>query len=177
MQTEQKPKRRRLVVSPGIQYREARASAAVAVLSVNAFVIVGTLFPESSGVRVTLSTAGYIGVGLMGMALLGVAWFVSLQLSHTLAGPVYAITREIAKLGQGDVGFRITLRPGDGFQQEALLINAAAGQLREQIHELKILVVELEQASSMAEVERISAELSRRLSALNTMPERHQDRE
>lgn len=177
METEQKPKRRRLVVNPGIQYREALTSAAVAVLSVNAFVIVGTLFPESSGVRITLSTAGYIGLGLMGLLLLGVAWFISLQRSHALAGPVYAITREIAKLGEGDVGFRINLRPGDGFHQEALRINAAADQLREQIHEVKVLVVELEQASSMAEVARISAELSRRLSALNTMPERHRDRE
>ena len=52
-----------------------------------------------------------------------------------------------------------------------------ADQLREQIHELKILVVELEQAATMEEVERISAELSRRLSALNTMPERHRERE
>lgn len=177
MQTDEKPKRRRQVVNPGIQYREALTSAAVAVLSVNVFVIVGTLFPDSLGIRIMLSTAGYIGLALVGVLLLGVAWFVSLRRSHALAGPVYAITREIAKLGEGDVGFRINLRPGDGFHQEALRINAAADQLRGLIHEIKILAVELEQASSMVEVERISAELSRRLSALNTMPERHRDRE
>jgi methyl-accepting chemotaxis protein len=165
------------VVNPGIQYREAMASAAVAVLSVNAFVIAGTLFPDSFGVRITLSTAGYVGLALVGALLLGVAWFVSLQRSHALAGPVYAITREIAKLGEGDVGFRINLRPGDGFHQEALRINAAADQLREQIHQIKVLAVALEQATSMVEVERISTELSRRLSALNTMPERHRERE
>ncbi len=175
MQTDEKPKRRRLVVRESS--RSWMASAAVAVLSENAFVIAGTLFPDSFGVRITLSTAGYVGLALVGALLLGVAWFVSLQRSHALAGPVYAITREIAKLGEGDVGFRINLRPGDGFHQEALRINAAADQLREQIHQIKVLAVALEQATSMVEVERISTELSRRLSALNTMPERHRERE
>jgi methyl-accepting chemotaxis protein len=175
MDTEQQAKRSTLVINPGVQYREALVSASVSVLSVNLIVIVGTLFPGSSGVRIAFSPMGYVGVAVVGVLLLGGAWYFSLRRSHALAGPVYAITREIAKLGEGDVAFRIDLRPGDGFQQEAILINAAAEQLREQIHQVKTLVAELEHATTMEEVDRLRSRLSGLLAALNTLPSPRKD--
>ena len=170
MDADQQVKRHTLVINPGIQYREALVSASVAVLSVNLIVIVGTLFPGSSGVRIALSPVGYIGVAIVGVLLLAGAWYFSLRRSHALAGPVYAITREVAKLAEGDVAFRIDLRPGDGFQEEATRINAAGDQLRGQIHRVKVLVQELEHAITMDDVERLRSQLSGLLASLNTIP-------
>jgi methyl-accepting chemotaxis protein len=160
--------RKRIVINRALQYREAVVAASVTVLSVNLVVIVGTLFPGSFGIAIDMSPRGYWSVAALGLALLAGVALLSIRRSHAVAGPVYAIAREVSKLARGDLSFRIRLRPGDAFMHEAGQINTAASQLGEQLELIKELVQAMQGARSDEELQQLLTVLATRVAMLTT---------
>lgn len=138
--------------------------AALTVLMLNGFLIARLLFPGDSPLG--MSTGQLTGLAVLELLLLAGVWYACLQASHRIAGPVYVFSREIERLGKGDLGARISLREKDNFRPEAERMNHSLTELRERIATLKTLSEELQQAQqSGGDVRPIADKLSAELAA------------
>lgn len=153
--------RKTKVINPGYQYREAFTTVLLAIIAINFFIIFGALSPESVGTVMAQSKVGYYVVGIVEVLLIIFCWKRSINATHRVAGPVYAIEREIGKLRDGDLTASIKLRPGDQFQQSVETINSGLVQLRESVRDIKDLVRGLEKDSSPENFEKLNLALAR----------------
>ncbi|WDP91871.1 MAG: methyl-accepting chemotaxis protein [Desulfobacter sp.] len=67
-----------------------------------------------SVILTTLLTTGLIGA---------VVAIVTLLASHKIAGPIYRFEKDILRIAQGDLKYRIRIRKGDQFQELAVSLN------------------------------------------------------
>jgi methyl-accepting chemotaxis protein len=163
-------RRTTIVINKKFQYQYSLLIAAVAVILVNAFIIVRILFPGEHALALTSGTT--LSLAAVELILLASLWYASLKASHRIAGPVYVFAREIGKLGEGDLTASIKLRSKDMFQPEAIAMNASIAALRSKICSLKALSEQLNQAqSSGADSSKIVQQLSAELSTLITETE------
>lgn len=130
-------RRSNFVINKRLQFSEAAASAALVVLSTNLFLIFGTVYRSSGYISIQLPDTGYLIVGLIEVVLLVGVVFWSLRRSHRFAGPLYAIARDLKRLGEGDLTVRVNLRLGDEFQEEAKVLNEAIESIRKHIEGIK----------------------------------------
>jgi methyl-accepting chemotaxis protein len=56
---------------------------------------------------------------------------VSIFISHEVAGPLVHLEKSMARIGQGDLTEKITLRKGDEFKEIALLFNDMTGGIKQ----------------------------------------------
>ena len=82
-------------------------------------------------------------VGVETVAIIGIAYF-SFILSHRIAGPSYALARDLKKLAGGDLTVEIRLRKGDFHLEAADALNFAAGILRTKMQAIKVELTKLE---------------------------------
>ncbi len=156
-------RRQIIVINKTFQYQHSLLIAAAAVLLVNGFIIVRMLLPGDQPLY--LSTSTVIGLALVEFILITAIWYVCLKASHRIAGPVYVFTREIARLGEGDLSARIALRDKDMFQPEAEQMNKSFVALRTRIGAIKLLSEQLQRAHTTGTdigpiVDKLAAELS-----------------
>jgi methyl-accepting chemotaxis protein len=156
-------RRKTIVINKTFQYQYSLLIAALAVLLVNGFIIVRMLFPGEHPLE--LSSSLTMGVAAVEFLLISAIWYGSLKASHRIAGPVYVFAREVARLGEGDLNARISLRDKDMFQPEAEQMNKSIAALRTRIAAVKNLSDQLLTARSAgADVgpiaEKLAAELS-----------------
>ena len=116
-------RRKTIVINSRFQYQYSLFSVALAVLLVNLFLIIRTLFPGDSPLN--LSTSGALLIGGLEILIIGIVWYGSLKQSHRIAGPVYVFNREINRICNGDLGANIHLRDKDMFMETADDINAS----------------------------------------------------
>jgi methyl-accepting chemotaxis protein len=152
-----------IVINKKFQYQYSLLIAALAVLLVNGFLIVRMVLPGEQPLH--LSTATAIGLALVEFLLIAAIWYGSLKSSHRIAGPVYVFTREISRLGVGDLNARIALRDKDMFQPEAEQMNKSLAALRSRIDRIKALSNQLQAAQSSGGdikplVEQLAAEMA-----------------
>jgi methyl-accepting chemotaxis protein len=157
-------RRRIIVINKKFQYQYSLLIAALAVLLVNGFIIVRMLLPGEQPLYLPTSMA--VGLGLVELVLIGAIWYASLRASHLIAGPVYVFTREIARLGDGDLGARIALRDKDMFQPEAEQMNKSLAALRARIELVKSMSSQLQTTHAGGGdigplVEQLTAELAK----------------
>jgi methyl-accepting chemotaxis protein len=163
--------RKSIVVNKKVQYQGAVVTVAVVILAINFFVIAGSLYPLETGIAINFSTRQYAYLGLLEILLIGFGWRRSLVASHKLAGPVYAITREVKKLADGDLTGRVNLRPGDAFQEETSQINAGIENLRVQIDVFKTMVAELQEQTDTPSLIQGIQKLNKQMGNLVTVKE------
>ena len=164
-------RRKSIVINKKFQYQYSLLIAALAVLLVNGFIIVRLLFPGEQALA--LSTSMAAGLAAIEFILVASIWYGSLKASHRIAGPVYVFSREIAKLGTGDLTARIALRDKDMFQPEAAAMNASIVALRAKISTVKKLAEQLQKAQTASEdIGHIVDTLSSELATFNTANER-----
>ena len=84
-----------------------------------------------------------------------IAYF-SLILSHKIAGPAYAIARDLKRLGSGDLTVRTRLRKGDFHTEVADAFNITAETLCGKIKTLKASLLVLQQHPETQEATRQS---------------------
>lgn len=137
-------RRHTIVINKRFQYQHSLLIAALAVLLVNGFIIIRMLLPGEHPLYLPTSMA--VGLALVEFILIAAIWFGSLRASHRIAGPVYVFTREIARLGDGDLGARIALRDRDMFQPEAEQMNKSLTALRIRIEKIKALSDQMQAA-------------------------------
>lgn len=137
-------KRKILVVNKNFQYQHGLLIAVLAVLVVDLVVLVRLMRFWDEGYTLHL---GYILLLLGGqLGLLYGVWKASLGITNRLAGPVYAIKREINRIGRGDLTARIVLRDKDRFLAEAAEMNSSIQTLQERVAAMKKIVGDLQAA-------------------------------
>lgn len=139
-------RRRIIVINKKFQYQYSLLIAALAVLLVNGFIIVRILAPGEQPLYLPTSMA--VALALVELILIAAIWYGCLVASHRIAGPVYVFTREIARLGEGDLSARIALRDKDMFQPEAEQMNKSLSALRSRIELVKSLSMQLQSTHS-----------------------------
>ena len=107
--------RKKLIVNRELQLREAAGSAAIVIISINLLLILGTVSPDLIRISVNLPTTGYMLVALVELVLLAAVVALSIRHSHRIAGPVYAIARDLTHAvtsGTGRIGVIPAFRAG-----------------------------------------------------------------
>ncbi len=78
-----------------------------------------------------------------------------------IAGPVYAIDRELKRFREGDLRSHVELRPRDEFRDVADSINTSVAGLRDEIRALKQCAAALETELTAENVEKLRQALDR----------------
>lgn len=100
-------------------------------------------------------------IGLVELLLVGVVAWLGLKTSHTIAGPVLVLERNMERITNGDVTFRMTLRKSDHFQSSAGIYNSMAESLERRLTAAKNAAQRLERYADH------SPELRKDIEALN----------
>lgn len=156
--------RKTKIINPSFQYRIAFIAVLVAVIGINLFVLLASLLPDIVGIEISLGKRSYYVIAVTEIILILLCWKWSIWATHRVAGPVYAIGRELCKLKDGDLMISICLRPKDEFHETSEMINSSIAELRERINAIKSVVASLDTQPS---VEKVS-ELRNLLNALRT---------
>jgi methyl-accepting chemotaxis protein len=160
-------RRNTVVINSQFQYQYALLTAVVAVLLVNAFLIISACLPDSQGF--SLSTGNTVLIVCLELVLIGGVWWGSLYASHKIAGPVYVMVRQMEKLAEGDMTARVRLRSKDAFQVEAVAINQCIEELQGHLLGIRDLARELEQqgTESTESRETLIKQLNQKLAVFN----------
>ncbi|RJX29890.1 MAG: methyl-accepting chemotaxis protein [Desulfarculus sp.] len=97
------------------------------------------------------------------LALLVLAYWVALCVSHRMGGPLYRLQDILRSLGQGYLNQRVRLRENDQLQGFALSLNQALGAVQERVERLRTETLELQR---QAEKEQAPAELRQQIERL-----------
>ncbi len=77
-------------------------------------------------------------------------WWMTLVISNRLAGPLYRVETDIAKMAQGDLTMHFRVREKDEFQSLARILNDMARDLRGDIGNLKSNVLDIDRSASLS---------------------------
>ena len=147
--------RRKILLINAVQQRRIiMGGVLVAILLINSLAILMVFIKPSLLGDIEISqTLALSGLELIIVA--AIAYF-SLILSHKIAGPAYAIARDLKKLGSGDLTVRTHLRKGDFHTEVAEAFNLTAETLCGKIKTLKASLVILQQQPETQEATRQS---------------------
>lgn len=161
-------RRSRVVINSKFQYQYSLVAVLLTVVLVNLFVIINAFVPDSMGF--SLTTAQSLLLAFIELILIGGVWWGSLIASHKIAGPFFVIVKQMEKLADGDMTARVRLRKKDVFQDEAVTINNCIEELQERLHDVKEIVMGLEQLEDHDSKQRevLMAQLNKKLSLINT---------
>jgi len=111
---------------------------------------------------------GLAGLEIVIVAIIG---YISLILSHRIAGPAYAVVRDLTRLADGDLTVRTHLRKGDFHTEVAEAFNLASQTLCSKIKTIEALLITLQQRSNIDEATRQALlEVLQELNYFNTEP-------
>lgn len=95
---------------------------------------------------------------------------VTLYISHKIAGPIFRLEKEIARIGAGDLTIRVALRSKDQMQAFAEGVNTMTGELNRKLADIHLQADELSrQASQTAD----ASDLKQRAEALKNYIQEH----
>ena len=154
-------KRKTKIVNPSYQYRAAYITTLAAVIIVNLFVVVASLLPEGTGIAVDFSRNAYYALGIIEIVLIAICWRWSIVSTHRIAGPVFAIDRELKNFREGKLDFAVVLRPRDEFQDAASSINDSIHSLRDAIAGAQDLALAAEREPSADNLQQLREALAR----------------
>jgi len=160
-------KRKILVVNKPFQYQHGLLIAVLAALVVELVIVIRIMQFFEEGYTLHW---GYILllIGVQIGFLYGV-WRASIIITHRLAGPVYAIGREIRRIGQGDLTARVLLRDKDRFNAECAEINKSFTELQARLARIKQTSAKLQGLDGTPEeISRLLRELQLELDQIKT---------
>ncbi len=160
--------RKRKIINAPFQVRAALTLVLSLIIAINLIIVVGSLSPGILGIQVVISGAGYIVIGAMEVAVIVLAWTLSIRQTHRVSGPVYAIAREAKKLSRGDLTASVQVRKHDEFAETASTVNAGIAHVRDEVARIKELAAELETRVDTEEGRETLARLRQRLDQLQT---------
>lgn len=127
MPDEMQNRRKTIVINKKFQHQYALLMVLGTVLFTNILIILRALFPGEEPFQLTEGTA--LTIALIEGVLIAGVWYISLRMTHRIAGPVYVFRRQIEAFANGDLSARIRLRKGDMFTDEAEQINASLDKI------------------------------------------------
>lgn len=156
-------RRKTLLVNAVQQRRFIMGAVLVTIILINMLVIFAVLV--NPAVLDSIQTAQIMSLAAIeAVTVFGIAYF-SLILSHKIAGPAYALARDLKKLADGDLTVVIRLRKGDFYLEAADALNFTADVLRIKMKAIKQELAKLEARQNIDDetrqtVERLSHDLA-----------------
>ncbi len=89
-----------------------------------------------------------------------VVGFISIYVSHAMAGPVYRLEKEIKAIAEGDLSHFIRLRKGDEFVELADALNYLIEQYRERLMFIKEKVDSILNSSNLEEAKDFAGDVA-----------------
>lgn len=156
--------RKTKIVNPHYQYHNALGMVLFAIIAFNVIIVAASLVSGLYG-GVRWPTSVYLVIAGGEVLVLVVAWFLAIRFSHRVAGPVYAIGRELDKLSGGDLRIAIHLRPRDEFHDTVERINRGVAHIHDEVAGIKALVAKLGANPSPEQLEELKRCLDRLITA------------
>jgi methyl-accepting chemotaxis protein len=135
-------RRKILLVNAVQQRRFVMGAVLVSIILINLAVIFSVIFDPALIGSFQVSHLFSL-VGVEAVTVFGIAYF-SFILSHKIAGPAYALARDLKRLADGDLTVEIRLRKGDFHMEAADALNFTAGVLRTRMKAIKSELAKLE---------------------------------
>ncbi len=129
-------RRRRLYIPPTYLSRLVIAPTAFFVVAINATIILGFLLDEPLFIAAVTSNT-VIGIAVVELLVLGIAIAGLMVTAHRVAGPLYALEKALERMGQGDLGVRLSFRKNDYHSQLMGVFNDNIGKLERHVSELQ----------------------------------------
>ncbi|MDX1571985.1 MAG: hypothetical protein R3200_15995 [Xanthomonadales bacterium] len=159
-----KNQRHQLLVKQQFQFNYIVVALVTVLVTVN-LVIIGTLLALGGTAKIGFTPMHGAAIGVVELVLVGVMSWLGLKKSHTIAGPVMVLERNMGWVQNGDLAFTMTLRKTDHFQESATAFNAMLGELRDRIGKAQEEVGRLKEAAQgSAELQPIIQRLDENLS-------------
>lgn len=135
-------RRRTLIVRREQQLRFVFACALAGVLLLNLLLLTALLtYPALLRRFDVMNTLALVGAEIFIVALIS---YFSLLVSHRIAGPTYAIARDLRRIRHGDLTVRTKLRQGDFLVEAGRELRETTEALCERITRIKTLVRSLQ---------------------------------
>lgn len=136
-------RRKTLLINAVQQRRLVMAMLLGAILLVNSLLVLVMVFKPAVMAFVAFGDlAALAGIEILVVACIG---YFSLLLSHRIAGPAYALVRDLTRLGKGDLTVRTQLRKGDFHREVADTFNLTVETLGSRIKMVQASLTILEQ--------------------------------
>ena len=140
--------RRKILIINAVQQRRLiMGSLLVAVILINSLAIFTVLlnppFLEFIEFNQTLALAG------LEVVIVAIVGYFSLILSHKIAGPAYALVRDLKRVADGDLTVRTHLRKGDFHMEIADAFNLTTESLYTRIKRIKMSLASLQQQADI----------------------------
>jgi len=142
-------RRHSLLVNPVQQRRFVMGAVLTGIILINLTVIFTVIFNPLLLEVVEINHLMFLA-GVEIVTVFGIAYF-SLILSHKIAGPAYALTRDLKRLADGDLTVEIRLREGDFNMEAADALNFTAEILRTRMKAIKAELAILEAGRNIDE--------------------------
>jgi methyl-accepting chemotaxis protein len=149
-------RRTKLLVNPVQQRRFVMGAVLTGIILINLTVILTVIFNPLLLEVVEINHLMFLG-SIEIVTVFGIAYF-SLILSHKVAGPAYALTRDLKRLAGGDLTVEIRLRDGDFNMEAAEALNFTAEMLRTRMKAIKLELAKLEARQNIDEDTRQTVE-------------------
>ena len=135
-------RRKTLLVNAIQQRRFIMGAVLTGIILINLTVICAVFFDPQLIDAIDIRHIIFLA-GIETITVLSIAYF-SLILSHRIAGPAYALARDLKKLAEGDLTVKIHLRKGDFHLEAADALNITANILRDKMKSIKLELAKLE---------------------------------
>ena len=135
-------RRKKLLVNPVQQRRFVMGAVLTGIILINITVILTVVFNPLLLEAVEINHLMFLA-GVEIVTVFGIAHF-SLILSHKIAGPAYALARDLKRIADGDLTVQIRLREGDFILEAAEALNFTADILRTRMKAIKAELAKLE---------------------------------
>ena len=162
-------RRKTLIINAVQQRRLIMGGVLVAIILINSLAIF-TVFLKPHLLEV-IETGQTLALAGLEIAIVAAIGYFSLILSHKIAGPAYAVARDLNKLADGDLTVRTHLRKGDFHTEVAEALNHTSQTLCSKIKTIEALLITLQQRTTTDEATRQAIkEVLQELSYFNTEP-------
>jgi len=149
-------RRKTLLVNAVQQRRFIMGAILTAIILINVAVIFTVIFNPLLLNAVDITHIMFLA-GVEAMTVIGIG-YLSLMISHKIAGPAYALTRDLKRLADGDLTVEIQLRKGDFHMEAAEALNFTAEILRTRMKAIKLELAKLEARRNIDEATRQTVE-------------------
>jgi len=149
-------RRQQLLVNPIQQRRFVMGAVLTGIILINLTVILTVVFNPLLLEAVEINHLMFLA-GIEIVTVFGIAYF-SLILSHKIAGPAYALARDLKRLADGDLTVEIRLREGDFNMEAAEALNFTAEILRTRMKAIQAELAKLEARRNIDEDTRHTVE-------------------
>ncbi len=129
--------RHTLIVKNHFQHRIILQTVLLSFIALNLFITLSYVLPDYLGAFADPDVALAAIIAVLELFALGGIYLISRRLSFRIAGPIYALERNIKRFADGDLNIHVALRKDDYFMEVSDVVNEAVDHFHGQIEGAK----------------------------------------